>query len=164
MLKIKNKRNILALGKTDEIIGATLNEKQKLFCEYYAGSRETFGNATRSYILAYGMAWKGTKKEKLKVENVAAVNAHHLLRNPKLTQHINIIRQRFITDDMVDFEVAKVIMQDKELAPKVAGIKVYNDVRGRVVKKMNVDIRHLVLDLTKKAHEDANKPRSNLGA
>lgn len=79
---------------------AAAEQRRKVFAETYLANGE---NGTRAYMEAF--ACTNT--------NVAAVEAHHLLRNPKIQkvieQHRSEIRARFgLTTDRVMFELARV--------------------------------------------------------
>jgi hypothetical protein len=156
--KSRRKKTALALQRKEEIAD-TLSQKQKLFCEYYAGTDDLFGNGTWSYIKAYGIEYneKWPQKKRRQVELVGAVCASQLLRNPKITEYVNEVRQEFISDEKVDFELSKVILQDADYGPKVRAIGEHNKLRGRIIDKVQVDGRMLILDLTEQVHANTTK-------
>lgn len=135
------------------------NLKHELFCQYYVNNSILFGNATHSYNEAYQYnlddlpdddeVWDNDKKsktygKKLKkssydlASNVCAVEGARLLRNPQVNQRITVLLNELLKDEVVDGQLAKVIMQDKDIAPKVQAIKAYNDIRGRVIKRTDL--------------------------
>src|SRR5690606_38131378 len=69
--------------KEDRPIEEKLNQKQEMFCYYYAKSREHFGNGAVSYAAAYGL-----DLEDKKVYEVAKVSASRLLTNVNVIQRI----------------------------------------------------------------------------
>lgn len=121
-----------------------LNLKNELFCQYY--TNELFGNATLSYSAAYGIellslsrtherdpeTGKVIESEYKRKEAVCAVNGAKLLRIAKIDARIRkLIKARF-NDDVVDTEHMKVIMQNEDRGAKMAGVREYNRVKGRV--------------------------------
>lgn len=126
-----------------------LNPKHELFCQYYVLNENLFGNATFSYAEAYdykldtlSKTRKTDKKGKTiqdseydKACNVCAVEGHRLLRNPKIQNRITALLNQILRDEVVDSQLAKVILQDGELRPKVAAIAEYNKLRGRITDR-----------------------------
>src|SRR5215204_6474040 len=131
-----------------------LNPKQEAFCRYYAQGEGTFGNATESYAAAYGYDLDpadeddeheddGENEEGDDIEydgarNVCAVEGARLLRNPNCQERINVLLNELLKDEIVDAQLAKVIKQDGDLTPKVAAIKEYNKLRGRIIDHSKV--------------------------
>lgn len=135
------------------------NLKHEMFCQYYVNNSILFGNATHSYNEAYKYnlddlpdddeVYDNDKKSKTygkklekstydKAYNVCSVEGARLLRSPKINARITVLLNELLTDDIVDGQLAKVIMQDKDIAPKVQAIKAYNDIRGRVIKRTDL--------------------------
>lgn len=125
-----------------------LNPNQRLFCELYAGEGKWFGNATRAYIIAYkidlpvDIEYKNLLPTQISEYNTASSAAVQLLRNIKVQKKCNELLDALIKDEIVDRELAKVIMQNDELPAKVSAIKEYNAVRKRTSSdvKVNVEI------------------------
>jgi len=116
-----------------------LNPNQKLFCELYAGGGEYFGNGVWSYILAYKIklpliSYGQLNEAQKKVYESAKVSAVQLLTNPTIKKRCNELLDSLIKDEIVDRELARVILQNKELSAKVAAIREYNQVKGRIKK------------------------------
>jgi ASC-1-like (ASCH) protein len=80
-----------------------------------------------SYGLAYGFDLHDPKKEL-----VANASGSRLLVNVKVRQRIVKLLNDTLQNEIVDAEMAKVILQDDELASKMAGIREYNKLRNRV--------------------------------
>jgi len=137
-----------------QAITTTLNEAQKMFCWYFVFNDELRNNATRAYAFAYGYdlddetkypkddaVWdfddegKPTKvirdSSYERASSVCSSNAHRLLTNAEVQSYIVKLRNTLLSDEIVDAELAKVIVQDHDLAPKVKAIQVYNELRKR---------------------------------
>lgn len=115
-----------------------LNPKQKLFCEVYSNSGNFFGNATRAYIVAYGLdipadvEYSALNAEQRKIYDSASAMSVALLRNIRVIKKCNEILDKLIENEIVDRELAYTIMQRDELSPKVSAIKEYNQLKGRI--------------------------------
>ena len=108
-----------------------LNEKQELFCQLYSKNRETFGNGTMAYATAYGI----DPENKDSIAS-ARSSASTLLTNPNILERVNELLGD-ITDEEVDQELAFVIRQNYELPSKVAAIREWNKVKGRIIDKID---------------------------
>jgi hypothetical protein len=136
----------MAKKKKDPKAEPGLNPNQELFCRYYAQGEGTFGNATLSYAAAYEIGLGDPTlvdkdgnplSAKLYPEeyNTCSANGSRLLRNDKVQERIRVLLNELLKDEIVDAELAKVIKQDGDLAPKVAAIKEFNKLRGRIIDK-----------------------------
>jgi hypothetical protein len=126
-----------------------LNPKQEAFCRYYAQGQGTFGNATLSYAAAYDidlgdLTWHD-KNGNLIVQreykgdyHTCSVNGNKLLRKTEIQERITKLLNELLKDEIVDAELSKVIQQDGDLTPKVAAIKEYNKLRGRIIDHSKV--------------------------
>jgi hypothetical protein len=134
-----------------------LPPQRELFCRYYTQNEKLFGNGTHSYAEAYDyqldtLSDKGIwsvpegdePSEKLedspydKAIHVCAVEASRLLRNPDVQARITALLNEILRDDVVDSQLAKLIMQDSEPAAKIAAIREYNKVRQRITEKHDI--------------------------
>jgi hypothetical protein len=129
-----------------------LNPKQELFCQLYVKNAELFGNATWSYAEAYGYKLvelsderpkneKGEvigKSERQLAENLCAVEGGKLLRKPHIQDRLTALLNEMLKDEIVDRELAKVILQDDERPSKVAAIREYNKLKQRIIEKVDV--------------------------
>ena len=150
-----------------------LTPKQELFCQYYTQHEATFGNATLSYAAAYNYDLGDIQifdeagnhifsKQYQKKANVCAVEGHRNLRRPKVKARIDALLAQLLKDEIVDGQLAKVIMQDAKLESKVAAIREYNKVRGRIIDKTKVvtdkfsmdDIRSLLDPLPQERQDE----------
>jgi len=141
-----------------------LKPKEELFCRYYVQNEDTRLNGTWSYALAYGYDLEGLpdndavysepdeegnkklliRSTRARAENVCAVEARRLLRKPQIDKRLTELFNEILVDDIVDRELAKVIIQDHDKAPKVRAIQEYNKLRTRITEK--VDHTHKFAD------------------
>lgn len=132
-----------------------------MFCQYYVKNNEYRSNARRCYALAYHYDLdnlpdddavtetiddgEGGTYERViepstrkKAERVCEVNGCKLLSYTKVQDRIRELLNEMLADDVVDAELAKVILQDHELPAKNKAIQIYNDIKGRVIKKADI--------------------------
>ena len=114
-----------------------LNLNQEEFCQLYAGGGQYFGNGVWSYILAYKLdvpviEYKILSDGQKKAYDIACAATVQLLRNIKIQKRCNELLDALIKDEVVDRELARVIMQNNELPAKVSAIKEYNLLRNRI--------------------------------
>lgn len=125
---------------------AELNEKQRLFCEYFASDREFFGNGTQAYIEAYAI--DTTKKG---AYTGARASASRLLTKANILGEINnILESAVLNDEFVDKQIAFLITQNADFSSKMSAIKEYNALRQRITKKMKVEINDPRKEILKK--------------
>lgn len=130
--------------------GLTLREER--FCYFYVRNEETRGNGTQAYAVAYEVNLEKLSDEipmdkggkaigrspRSKAENVCAVEAVRMLRKPKISDLCSKLWNGMLKNEVVDGELAKVILQDDKLEAKVAGIREYNRLRKRITEKIEV--------------------------
>ncbi len=144
-------------GNAPEPVGDTLNPRQELFCRYYAQGEGTFGNATLSYAAAYEIDLGDlSQRDKLgnvivprdtiPVYNTCSANGSRLLRHDKVQARVTVLLNELLKDEIVDAELAKVIKQDGDLTPKVAAIKEFNKLRGRIIDKTKIITEKFSMD------------------
>ena len=114
-----------------DLVKDELNPKQELFCQMYVNNRGSFGNATSSYALAYDMEIDGVSDERKEAYNVACASGSRLLINVKIKDRIIQLLNDLLKDNIVDAELAKIIMQDYKLESKISAIREYNRIKGR---------------------------------
>lgn len=108
-----------------------LNERQDKFCKLYAYSSNR-GNGVQCYAEAYELDLD-TKEG----YNTARSNSSRLLTNADILSYIrSLYEQRDLNDTVVDNELAFVISQNADFGSKVAAIKEYNQLKGRIIKKI----------------------------
>lgn len=109
-----------------------MTNKQLLFCKLYTGS-ESFGNAFKSYLVAYGI----DEACKNKCEG-ARRSASRLLSNVDIIQECNRLLQESCSKSTADMELGYLIRQRKDLAVKVSAIKLYNQLNERLRSRETV--------------------------
>ncbi len=110
-------------GKSEN--GLTI--RQELFCYYFTSMPGCFNNATQAYLLAYGI----DKKDKSKYAS-ARTSARRLMTNADIKRRLEKLLEEAFTDEAVDKEHAKIILQNFDLWVKMRGISEYNKVKWRV--------------------------------
>ena len=104
-----------------------LTAKEELFCQLFSQvGTEYFGNGTQSYIKAFS-----TKKKVIKYR-LAATYAYELLKKPYIYKRINDLLKIYVDDNVVDAQTGAVIYQWADMSSKVAAIREYNKVKGRL--------------------------------
>lgn len=109
-----------------------LTAKRLLFCKLYASDKEFFGNGVWSYMKAFELA--ATKKN----YGIAKTEAAVLLTNPNILAQIDKMMDVYINNQVADKELAFVVIQKADLSSKVAAIREYNRVKGRVTEKHKI--------------------------
>src|SRR3990167_7815293 len=120
-----------------------LNPKQELFCRYYATNEVgTRGNATQSYLKAYG---EKDEEDKDLTEESAATCGWRLLRNVDIQGYLKELwKKTGLTDEEVDAELAGLIRQSKDLKTKLGSIREYNHLRERGAETHKFDFSDLI--------------------
>jgi len=121
------------------------NPNHEMFCQLYASNKEFFGNGVASYVLAYNI-----NLDKRGAYASARTGAYRLLTNDDILKRIDELLDIYINDQVVDKELAFVIIQKAELSSKVSAIKEYNQVKGRIKQRMehtgDIIIKHSIPD------------------
>lgn len=117
---------------TDEQYRSQLaNEHQVKFCHLYAYS-EKRGNGVLCYAEAYDIDLNEPG-----AYNSARAAASRLLTNGSILSYIRYLYESSdLSDDVVDNELAFVIKQNADFGSKVAAIKEYNQLKQRIIKKI----------------------------
>ncbi len=105
-----------------------LNPQRELFCNLFARDADFIGNATRSYIEAYGLSNDQY--------NSAVKCASRLLTNADIQKRVNELLDECLDDRIVDRELVKVILQNDDLGAKIAGIREYGRLRNRTAERL----------------------------
>lgn len=134
-----------------------LNQKQELFCQYYASDREFFGNGVESYIEAYDPIT--TKPNWYKT---AAAAASRLLKNVKVIDRINVLLEEGgLNDQFVDKQLVFIIKQHADFGSKMAAIREYNKLKSRITEKTEETITHKFEDMSDDELDKALKARQD---
>jgi len=117
--------------KATEVEVIKLTPKQEKFCQLYTTDREFFGNGTQSYIEAYdvNMSRPGAYKS-------AQASASRLLSNVIILERIDELMEITLNDAHVDKQMGFWITQKASPQASVSAIKEYNQLKGRIVKKI----------------------------
>ena len=116
-----------------------LNLKQQLFCRYYATNEvETRGNATQSYLAAYGN--KDESNNEL-TEASARTCGWRPLTNVAIQSYLRELwKKTGLTDEEVDAELAGLVRQNDDKNIKLGSIREYNKLRERGAETHKVTI------------------------
>lgn len=110
-----------------------LNMRQELFCVYYASDREFFGNGVQSYIEVYE-----PNQSRPNWYKSACAAASQLLSNIKVCKRISeLLSVEGFNDEFVDKQLLFVIAQHDDKSAKVAAIREFNKLRGRITEKID---------------------------
>lgn len=144
--------------KVDKVDKA-LKFTHEVFCQNYAGmsDRSMMANATLSYIDAFKIDTPTTKvRYKALPKSVkhpsgvpsywdytaeyksARSAASRLITSVNIRVRIHQLFKILFSNDIVDNELLKVIMQDVDPKAKVMGIKEFNELKGRITKKIKL--------------------------
>ena len=115
--------------------GVKLTEKQMQFSLLYAMS-EIRGNGVLCYAKAYDvdLTAKGGY-------TVAKSGAYENLTKHHILEYIrSLYENNDLNDTVVDNELAFAIKQNADFGSKVAAIKEYNQLKGRIIKKIEAKV------------------------
>lgn len=127
-----------------------LHMREEIFCQLYAGygDRSFMNNGVMSYIAAWGIETPTHRvqitKGKLKYWDyapkykVAKTQAHYLLTRADIRVRIHSLFKILFSADTVDSELLAVIKQDLDPKAKVMAIKEFNELKGRITKKLKL--------------------------
>ena len=132
--KTKTKKKVVSKTKKKG-----LTAKQEKFCQMFAKDRDCFGNGTQTFLKVFKKK-DGTSQ----TYRTAQSNAYKLLTKPHITKRIRELIDIYISDEVVDKELGAVIQQWGEIPSKVAAIREYNRVKGRISpEKVEVTIKKI---------------------
>lgn len=120
-----------------------LNPKQLEFCRLYITKGDTYASGFKSYAAAYDieipiMEGEDNKAEYRSAEYKVAVAAgSRLLHDKRIQDKIKELLLEKLTDEHVDARISDIIQGGKD-ADSVQAIKVYNDLKQRVTKKLDI--------------------------
>ena len=140
-----------------------LTEQQEMFCEFYAGDQEFFGNGVKSYMQAYPDS----------TYDAAKSSASAFLTNPNILARINeILEDGVLNDAFVDKQLSFLIQQNVEWPVKLNAIKEYNALKKRITQKVEVTtteeqaLEDIVKDITNDRNnlpDDSPSPEAQAG-
>lgn len=94
--------------------------------------------------------------------SVLCKEASVLVRKPHIQRRKYELLNAMLRDDIVDGELAKVIQQDEDLAPKVRAIQEYNSLKKRTVEQ--VAHIHSFADIANMTDEELKKEEERLAS
>lgn len=176
MSKPSKKKPSKKIHSDETKIGKKLTLRQDIFCQLYVKNKELFGNGTMCYAQAYNFRLEELSTEAVyeeeydddkdqirtkKIDNspydkarlTCQVNSSRMLSNAIINQRINDLLITLMDNDAVDAELAWIMNQRQELAPKVQAIREFNKLKKRVTEKRELEIKGLNL---KSLYELAN--------
>lgn len=126
----RKKITVKQVAKAMEEVGTSLNERQKLFCVLFLTDKWCFANATQSYAEAYNI-----RRDNKAGMRTARANGYKLLTNAHINRYLNKMLDAQLEEAAVDREMAKIVLQNRDLHAKNGAIAEYNKVRGRILDK-----------------------------
>lgn len=110
-----------------------LTPQQELFCQLYASDREFFGNGVATYIEVYE-----PDQTKPNWYKTACSSASQILSNIKVCKRINeLLDQEGLNDSFVDKQLLYLITQHDDKGAKLAALREYNKLKGRITEKID---------------------------
>lgn len=141
MKKIDKVENEVKLTKAKEY---RLNPQQLEYCYYYTlRDGVTYGNATLSYAMAYQydlpLREDGTIDIKSKEYAVCQAASSRMSGAPMIIKQVESILLERLNDKTVDSRLSSIIHAGKD-TDSIQGIKIYNDLKGRIVRNLNLNV------------------------
>lgn len=130
-------RHTMAVKKTK------LNPKQELFCHLFARDGECIGNATKAYVEAYDL----TDSHKSWARRCAS----RLLTKADIRRRVAELLDECLDARVVDRELVKTLLQNKDLGAKVSAIKEYNRLKDRASDRLEGEFIFRWVDGPKKS-------------
>ncbi len=111
------------------------NVKHEKFALLYATDNEFFGSGVDAYVEAYDV-----DTSKGNYRSWVSVNVCKLLKDAIILARINYFLETRLglNDAFVDQQLAFVVSQSADLRSKMAGIREYNTLKGRIKKKIEL--------------------------
>lgn len=128
--------------------------QQELFCQLFTSEEEFFGDGVESYIEAYDV-----DKSKPNWRNTAQCGAKRLLKSTTILQRIDYLLQNKLgfNDQNVDKQLAFLIAQSADLKTKLAAIREYNALKGRIKHKLEIDVTNKSLPELDREYEELDR-------
>lgn len=120
-----------------------LNPEQEMFCGAYTTPGETFCNGVKSYAVAYGyllpLRDDGEIDTKSPEYSACKANGGRMMFNEKIRMMIqNKLLEQF-NDKTVDARTSQILLNGRD-SDSLQAIKMYNDLKQRVTKKVDVSV------------------------
>ncbi len=118
-----------------------LTPEQEQFCINYTSKGDFYSNGVLSYADAYGFTLKlredGKPDHTAKDYNTCNVGAVRLLQKNNVKERIQGIYLALLNDNAVDARLSEIVQKGQE-SNSVQAMKIYNDLKQRVVKKLDI--------------------------
>ncbi len=166
----------------EELKAQKLNLNQELFCQLYVKGGEIKGNGTQCYVQAFGIdidsmsaeqetriEIKGGEEVEIRIPgtsereralSVATELASRLLRKVCIQERVNAIFQTLLNDNVVDGQLAKIVLQEGDLHASLGGIKEYNKLKKRVTDL--IELKRPLEDMTDEELAAVQKEARNI--
>ena len=132
------------MNKLEKAGERRLNPQQLEYCYYYTlKDAVTYGNATYSYAMAYGydlpQRQDGTIDPNSKIYSVCQAASSRMSGLTGIRKQVEMILLERLNDNSIDARLSSIIQVGKD-TDSLNGIKIYNDLKGRVVRSLNVNV------------------------
>ncbi len=107
-----------------------LTTKQELFCNLYVRSMKCYWNWTQSYAKAYWFDLEDRKQNA-----TARMWASRMLTNDNILKAIRQLQEEHLSSEVVDNELAFLVLQRADLWVKIRAISEYNKIKWRYDQK-----------------------------
>ncbi len=118
-----------------------LTQQQELFCKYYTTKGHLFDNATLAYAEAYQYDLPKDENGKIIVEskdyNTCSALGSRLLVNDKVKARIQALFLALLNDQTMDARLGEIVVKGKD-TDAIQGLKIYNDLKQRITKKLDI--------------------------
>lgn len=120
-----------------------LNPEQEMFCGAYTTPGETFCNGVKSYAVAYGyllpLRDDGEIDTKSAEYLACKANGGRMMFNEKIRTIIQSKLLEQFNDRTVDARTSQILLQGRD-SDSLTAIKMYNELKQRIVKKVDVTV------------------------
>ena len=114
-----------------------------LFTRYYTHKGDTFCNGVRSYAAAYGHELPLKEDGKVNTDSsqyrLCNVNASKLLLDVRIKEKVNKSLLEQFNDNIVDARTSEIILGGRD-TDSIQAIKIHNELKGRVIKKVDIGL------------------------
>lgn len=141
--KSKESKEVTILKKLEMKELFPLNPQQELFCLAYTTKGDMFCNNTKAYAEAYG--YDLPRRQDGSVDTTSSeylackANGGRMLFNPSVRTLIQEMFLAKFNEKVADAKVAEIIENGKD-ADALQAIKIFNDLKQRVTKKVDVTV------------------------
>lgn len=120
-----------------------LNPEQAMFCGVYTTPGETFCNGVKSYAVAYGyllpLRDDGDIDTKSPEYLACKANGGRMMFNEKVRIMIQTKLLEQFNDKTVDARTSQILISGRD-SDSLQAIKMYNDLKQRITKKVDVTV------------------------